>query len=71
MSPDGVGFIIIFVSLPIAGFLLFRVAHFSRDLRWLSRPAALAGAAVFVIWLIATVALTISLFSQATTFVRL
>jgi hypothetical protein len=67
MTPDGVGFAIAFISFPIAGFLFFRVAYHGREWRLFSKAAATIGVFFFALWLIATAALAISLFSEATT----
>jgi hypothetical protein len=50
---------------------LFRVAHHGGEWRLFSKAAATIGVCFFALWLIATAALAISLFSEATTLPRI
>jgi hypothetical protein len=60
-----------FVALPFLGFLCFRFSHKARNSLAVAKIASVAGVGFFALWLIATVGLSVALFSQITAGPRL
>jgi hypothetical protein len=66
MTPTNLALVAAFVCLPLLGFVYFRLSSRARQSLAISRLASILGIGFFGLWLIATMALSIALFSQVT-----
>lgn len=66
MTSTNLALIAAFVLLPFLGFACFRLSSRVQNSQAMSRIASALGVGFFALWLIATVAMSIALFSQVT-----
>jgi hypothetical protein len=66
MTSTNLALVLAFVCLPLLGFACFQLSSRSRQSLAMSKLTSILGFGFFGLWLIATMALSIVLFSQVT-----